>query len=176
MVEKRQHPLLALFLNQLVYAVVSFVIVTSMSGKLQFCFGLFFLFLYLSGIYSYAHKAGTDHQKSYSKVRPHIKYPLCYGLIAIAYVIVPLGIHWICQNWYVFLGVTFWESPFYFGHILYNDGVVNLAAAGIFSGIIAATTGLGYLAGIKQFHLLTLVYKLLYRPVEDSPQETKKEQ
>ena len=172
MVEKRQHPLLALFVNQLMYAVISFVIVMSMSGKLLTAFGCFFFFLYLSGVYSYAHKAGTDHQKSYSRVKPSVKYPLAYALIAVAYVLVPVGIHWLCQNWEVYLSVTFWNSPFYFGYLLYRDGVVNLLSAGIFSAIITLVIGFGYLAGIKQFHLQTLIYKLLYRPVD----ETKKEQ
>lgn len=171
MVEKRKHPLLALFVNQLMYAVISFVIVTSMSGKLLTFFGGFFFLLYLSGVYGYAHKAGTDHQKSYSKVKPSIKYPILYALIAVAYVVIPLGIHWLCRNWYVYLAVTFWNSPFYFGYILYRDGVVNLLSAGIFSAIITLVIGLGYLAGTKQFHLTALVHKLLYRPVEETEKE-----
>ena len=172
MVEKRSHPLWALFLNQLIYAVVSFVIVTSMSGKLLIFFGLFFLFLYLSGIYSYAHKAGIDHQKSYSPVSPHIKYPFCYALIAIGYLWIPLGIYVLSGNWYVYLAVTFWESPFYFGHLIYNDGVLNLISASIFSGLILLTTGFGYWAGSRRFYLIRLVHKILYRPVEQDEQKS----
>ena len=166
MLEKRQHPLVAMLLNQLLYAAVSFIIVTSMAGTLQFYFGLFFLLLYLSGIYQYAHKAGTGHQKSYSKITPHIKYPLAYALCAVLYVVVPLGICWLFHDWYVYLAVSLWEAPFYFMYLIYRDGVVNWAAAGLLSAGITLVTGLGYLAGVKQFYLIRLVHKLLYRPVE----------
>ena len=174
MVEKRQHPALALFYNQLVYAIFSFLIVTTMSGKWQLFFGLFFLLLYLSGIYSYAHKAGWDHQKSYSTVKPHLKFPLAYAVIGVLYVWVPLFIWLAVPSGTVLLLVTAWEGPFYFAHILYYDGLVNFGAAGIFSAVITLVTALGYLAGVKGFHLIALAHKLLYRPVE--PQETKKEQ
>lgn len=174
MVEKRSHPLLALFFNQLVYAIFSFLIVTSMSGKWQIFFGLFFLILYLSGIYGYAHKAGWDHQKSYSTVKPHIKFPLAYAAIGVLYVWVPLLVWLALPYGTVLLLVTAWEAPFYFAHIIYYDGVVNFGAAGIFSAIITVVTALGYLAGAKGFYLIGLAHKLLYRPVES--EETKKEQ
>ena len=174
MVEKRQHPLLALLFNHLVYAIFSFLIVTSMSGKWQIFFGVFFLILYLSGIYSYAHKAGGGHQKSYSVVKPHIKFPLAYALIAVCYVIVPLLLWLVLPYGTVYLLVLLWEAPFYFAHIIYHDGVVNFIAAGGFSALITVVTALGYLAGVKGFHLMALVHKLLYRPVET--EETKKEQ
>ncbi len=154
--------------NQLIYAVISFVIVTTMSGKLLQVFGLFFFLLYLSGIYSYAHKAGNGHQKSYSKVRPNPIYPLGYGLIAVMYLAVPLAIYWCFQTMGVYLIVTFWNAPFFFGRLIFNDGVVNLMSAGIFSVIILFTCGMGYLAGCKQFSLLSLVYRLLYRKVEST--------
>lgn len=176
MVEKRKHPLVALLFNQLLYAVISFVIVTTMSGSMQLVFGLFFFLLYLSGVYSYAHKAGTDHQKSYSKIPPHIKFPLCYALIAILYLVIPLGIYELYRHWYVYLAVIFWNAPFFFGHIISLEEGVNLVAAGVFSGCILVVTCFGYFAGVKQFYLISLVHKLLYRPVEEDPQETKKEQ
>ena len=174
MVEKRKHPLLALFFNQLVYAILAFLIVTTAGGKLQLFFGLFFLILYLLGVYGYAQKAGWDHQKSYSKVKPHVKFPIAYAFVAICYMVVPLLCWLAFPHWVVHFVVTIWNGVFYFAHIIYNDGIVNFGAAGIFSAVIAVVTGLGYLAGIKGFHLTAVAYKLLYRPVET--EETKKEQ
>ena len=174
MVEKRQHPFVALFFNQLVYAIFSFFIVTTVSGRWQLFFGIFFLILYLFGVYGYAHRAGWDHQKSYSMVKPHIKFPLAYALIGICYVVVPLLLWLLFPYGIVYLLVTAWEGPFYFAHILYFDGVVNFIAAGIFSALIAVFSGFGYLAGVKGFHLITWVHQLLYHPVESD--ETKKEQ
>ncbi len=175
MVEKRRHPLWAMFGNQLLYAAVSFMIVTGMAGKMQIYFGLFFLFLYLAGIYQYAHKAGNDHQKSYSKIRPNAKFPVAYALCAILYVALPLGLCALFHNWYVYLAVTFWEAPFYFMYIIYRDGVVNWAVAGILSAGIALISGLGYLAGVKQFYIIRVVHSLLYRPVNNPENKSDKE-
>lgn len=173
MVEKRKHPLLGLFLNQFVYAFLSFVIVTTVAGKFQIFFGVFFLLLFLSGIYGYAHKAGTEHQKSYSKVRPHVKFPFAYSLIGLAYLWIPLGIHWLCHHFWVTFVVLFWEAPYYFAPIIFDNGTVNFMAGGIFSGLISAAAFLGYWAGSKQFYLIKLLHKLLYRPVESPSEETK---
>lgn len=176
MVEKRTHPLIALFINHLMYACLSFIIVTSMTGNMQTFFGIFFLVLYLFGIYGYAQKAGNDHQKSYSKVKPHVKFPLGYAAIGVAYLVLPLCLWMVVPHWVIYLLATFWDAPFYFAHIVYNDGVVNFIAAGIFSVLIIVVTLLGYWAGVKRFHLMTLVHQLLYRPVKEPTQETKKEQ
>ena len=164
MVEKRQHPLIGLLWNQAMYAVVSFVIVTTAQGTWQQIFGLFFFLLYLSGVYGYCKKAGTGHQKSYSEIKPHAKFPTAYALVAIGYFLVPLGIAYLLPYEIVRLIVIFWESPFFFG------GVVNMIGFSIppmiiFSAIIVVFSYLGYLAGVKQFSVTPYVVKLLYRPV-----------
>lgn len=174
MVEKRKHPLLALFFNQALYATISFVIVTSMVGGWQQFFGAFFLILFLSGIYSYTRRAGTDHQKTYSKIKPHIKYPTAYAAVGLGYLAVPLGIVAIFKNWIVQLVVIFWEAPFYFGNIISGSGGIRLLPAAIFGGLIVAVSYLGYLAGVKQFYFTPYLTKLLYRPVDDDSQKTNK--
>lgn len=174
MVEKRKHPLLALFFNQLLYAVVSFVIVTSMTGKLQQFFGAFFLILYLSGLYSYARRAGCDHQKSYSQIKPHIKFPTVYAVVALCYFVIPLVIAYFAKNWIVQLIVIFWESPFYFGNVISAAGEIRLLSVGIFGILMIAITYLGYLAGVKQFYFTPYLTKLLYRPVDNQDDKTKK--
>ena len=174
MVEKRKHPLLALFFNQLLYAGVSFIIVTSMTGGWQQFFGVFFLILYLSGLYSYARRAGCDHQKSYSKIKPGAKYPTAYALVALGYFVIPLGIAYLAKNWIVQLVTIFWESPFYFGEVIKGTGEINLFPVGIFGGLIIVITYLGYLAGVKQFYFTPYLTKLLYRPIENNEDETNK--
>ncbi len=174
MVEKRKHPLLALFFNQALYATISFVIVTSMVGGWQQFFGAFFLILFLSGIYSYTRRAGTDHQKTYSKIKPHIKYPTAYAAVGLGYLAVPLGIAAIFKNWIVQLVVIFWEAPFYFGNVISVSGEIRLLPAAIFGGLIVAVSYLGYLAGVKQFYFTPYLTKLLYRPVDDDSQKTNK--
>ncbi len=174
MVEKRQHPLLALFTNQLLYAVVSFMIVTSMAGKWQQFFGAFFFILYLSGIFSYSRKAGTSHQKSYSMIKPHVKFPTAYALVALGYLVVPLGIAYLAKNWIVQLVVIFWEAPFYFGNVILASGNINLYPVAIFGGLIILFTYLGYFAGVKQFYFTPYLNKLLYRPVDNENDKTNK--
>ena len=171
MVEKRQHPLLALLTNQLLYAVTSFIIVTSMTGKWQQFFGVFFLILYLSGLYSYARRAGFSHQKPYSTIKPHIKFPTAYSLVALGYFIIPLGIAYFAKNWIVQLVVIFWEAPFYFGNVISASGEFRLMPMAIFSSLILLFTYLGYLAGVKQFYFSPYLTKLLYRPIEDTKQD-----
>lgn len=174
MVEKRKHPLLALFFNQLLYAVISFVIVTSMVDGWQQFFGVFFLILYLSGLYSYARRAGNDHQKSYSQIKPHVKFPIAYTLVALGYFIIPLGIAYFAKNWIVQLIVIFWESPFYFGNPIVASGEIRLLPMAIFSGLIVLFTCFGYLAGVKQFYFTPHLNKILYRPVENENDKTNK--
>lgn len=165
MVEKRMHPLLGLLWNQFMYAVVSFVIVTTVKAPWQLVFGLFFFFLYLSGVYGYAKKAGTGHQKSYSKIKPHAKFPTAYALVAIGYFLIPLGIAYLLPYEIVRLIVIFWEAPFFFGGVVTMSGFSILPMA-IFSGVIIVFTYLGYLAGVKQFSVSPYIVKLLYRPVK----------
>ena len=174
MVEKRQHPLWAMLTNQLLYATVSFMIVTSMVGKWQQFFGAFFFMLYLSGIYSYSRRAGFSHQKSYSTMKPHIKFPTAYALVALGYLVLPLGIAYLAKNWIVQLIVIFWEAPFYFGNMIAASGEINLIPAAIFGGFIIVFTYLGYLAGVKQFYFTPYITKLLYRPVNNENDNTKK--
>ena len=171
MVEKRKHPLLALFFNQLLYAVISFIIVTSMVGGWQQFFGAFFLILYLSGLYSYARRAGYDHQKSYSQIKPHVKFPTAYTLVALGYFVIPLGIAYLAKNWIVQLIIIFWEAPFYFGNVISASGEIRLLPVAIFGALILVFTFLGYLAGVKQFFFTPYLRKLLYRPVEDTEQD-----
>ncbi len=173
MVEKRKHPLWALFTNQLIYAVISFMIVTSMAGKWQQFFGAFFFILYLSGIYSYARRAGHSHQKSYSTVKPHIKFPTAYSLAALLYLIVPLVIAYFAKNWIVQLVVIFWEAPFYFGNVISVSGAINPISVVIFGVLIVLFTYLGYLAGVKQFYFTPYLNKLLYRPIEEQDETNK---
>ncbi len=168
MVEKRKHPLLALFFNQLLYAVISFIIVTSMVGGWQQFFGVFFLILYLSGLYSYARRAGCDHQKSYSQIKPHVKFPTAYTLVALGYFVIPLAVAYFAKNWIVQLIIIFWEAPFYFGNVISAAGDIRLLPVCIFGGLMIVTTYLGYLAGVKQFYFTPYLTKLLYRPVEDN--------
>ncbi len=174
MVEKRKHPLLALFFNQLLYAVISFVIVTSMTGTWQQFFGCFFFILYLSGIYSYARRAGTDHQKSYSQIKPNIKFPTAYALIALGYFVIPLGIAYLANHWIVQLVTIFWEAPFYFGNVILASGEIRLIPIAIFGGLMILVTYLGYLAGVKQFCFTPLLTKLLYRPADNQNDKTNK--
>ena len=171
MVEKRQHPILALLWNQLLYAVISFVMVTTMTGSWQQFFGVFFLILYLSGVYSYARRAGSDHQKSYSRVKPHIKFPCAYALVALGWFVLPLGIAFLAKHWLVQLVVIFWEAPFYFGNVISASGEIRLLPMAIFGGLILLFTFLGYLAGVKQFFFTPYLRKLLYRPVSDETQD-----
>ena len=173
MVEKRKHPLLALFLNQLLYATVAFFIVTSMTGRWQLFFGLFFLMLYLSGLYGYSHRAGRDHQKPYSQVKPSIKYPIAYVLVALGYFVIPLGIAYLAKNWIVQLIVIIWESPFYFSNVILPSGDIHLVPVAIFSGLIVLFTAFGYYAGVKQFYFSPYLNKWLYRPIENQDEKKK---
>ena len=166
MVEKRFHPLIGLLWNQLTYAVISFVIVTTMSGTWQQLFGLFFFILYLTGVYNYAKKAGTGHQKSYSTIKPHAKFPTAYALVALGYFLIPLAISYLVHYELVLVIISFWESPFFFGNVLpmQNFSLLSLL---VFCGSILVVPYLGYLAGVKQFSITPYIVKLLYRPVED---------
>lgn len=173
MVEKRFHPLLGLLWNQTLIAFVSFIIVTTMKGTWQQVFGLFFFWLYLSGVYGYAKKAGLGHNRSYSTIRPHIKFPFAYALVALGYFLVPLGIAYLAKNTIVTLIVIMWEAPFYFGKMISLTQGIRLFPIAVFGSLIFVAPFLGYWAGLKGFSVMPYIVKLLYRPIEENSEETK---
>ena len=53
-------------------------------------------------------------------------------------------------------------------------GEIRLLSVGIFGILMIAITYLGYLAGVKQFYFTPYLTKLLYRPVDNQDDKTKK--
>jgi hypothetical protein len=92
-VEKRKNPFVALLGNHLMFSVLCLFIVIPLNGNFKLGYGLFFLFLYLLGIYAYAEKTAIEQTKSYSTIKPSFKYPLLYGLIAVLYFLLPIALY-----------------------------------------------------------------------------------
>ena len=161
-VEKRKPAAVALLLNHLMFAIISLFIVLQMGeGGVMVAFGVFFLLLYLLGIYDYSNRVAVEQMKSYSTVKPGLKYPLIYSLIATAYFLVPVLVYQIFKLPAVILTLVVINAQFMFSSFIY-DAVINYATVVLFCGLIFLFSFLGYLAGLKGFSLAAFLSKYLY--------------
>lgn len=173
-VEKRKHPLLSLLGNHLMFSVLCFFIVVQMQGAWQMAFGTFFFLLYISGIYSYAHRAATEQSKSYSTVRPHVKFPVAYALIALGYFLIPILLYDVTNDLTIGLITMVFDAQFVFGNFL-ADGNILYTPVIVFSVILVAMAFLGYLAGVKGFRIAPKINKMLYKNPTPKKQPKKKQ-
>jgi Ca2+/Na+ antiporter len=161
-VEKRKTPFLALLGNHLMFSVLCLFIVVPLSGNFKFWYGIFFLSLYLFGIYGYAEKTAIEQTKSYSTTNPSFKYPIAYGLIAVLYFLLPIVLFSFIKYGEIMLLIVFIDSPFMFSDLLF-DGKINYQTVLIFSLIIMAFPILGYFFGKIGFSPMSKINRLLYR-------------
>jgi len=166
-VEKRKPPAIALLGNHMMFSVIALFIVLNMgSGAVKIGFGVFFLILYLFGVYDYSNRDGIEHKKSYSTITPSFKYPIVYGLIGMSYLLVPCLAFLAAMgypNAKIFTGLFFLATNAQF---LFMDSFsieyINWLPLTIFCLLIMAFSVLGYLSGIKGFRLAALLSKYLY--------------
>lgn len=161
-VEKRKNPFLALLGNHLMFSVLCLFIVVPLNGNFKLGYGLFFLFLYLLGIYAYSEKTAIEQTKSYSTTKPSFKYPLLYGLIAVLYFLLPIALYSFLKYGEIMLFLVFINSPFLFSNLIF-DGKINYQTMLIFSVVIIAFSFLGYYFGKIGFSPMSKINKLLYR-------------
>ena len=161
-VEKRKNPFLALLGNHLMFSVLCTFIVLGMSGSWKFWYGLFFLFLYLLGIYGYAEKTAIEQTKPYSTTKPSFQYPIAYGLIAVLYFLFPIVLYALIQYGEVMLFMVFFDAPFMFTDLI-ADAKINYQTAAIFAAVIMLVSLLGYYFGKIGFSPMAKINKLLYR-------------
>ena len=166
-VEKRRPPAVALLTNHLMFSVISFFIVLNMpEGGFQVGFGVFFLILYLFGVYDYSNRDGIEHTRSYSTIKPSFKYPLMHGLIGMSYLILPLLIFLASRSnevarFYTFLFFLITNAQFEFT-LAVQPEYIKWATMALFCLLIIASSILGYLAGIKGFRIAAVLSKYLY--------------
>ena len=166
-VEKRKPPAIALLGNHMMFSVITFFIVLNMpEGGIQVSFGVFFLILYLFGVYDYSSRDGIEHKKSYSTIEPSFKYPIIYGLIGMSYLLVPVLILAATLSNkiigpYAFLFFLLTNSHFEFSLFVKPD-FINWIMLLVFCGSIMLFSVLGYLSGIKGFRLAAKISKYLY--------------
>ena len=166
-VEKRRPPAIALLGNHMMFSIITFFIVLNMSyGAVKTSFGVFFLILYLFGVYDYSNRDGIEHKKSYSKVEPSFKYPIIQGLIGMSYLFVPCLAYIVTMNnpdMKIFTGLFFLATNAHFMFLeSFSIEYISWLVFSVFCLLIPIFSVLGYLSGIKGFRLAAHIAKYLY--------------
>ena len=167
-VEKRKPPWLALLINHLMMSTISlFIVFLNMDfGPIRMSFGIFFLILYLFGVYDYSNREGIEHTKSYSKIAHSFKYPIIYGFVGMSYLLVPALLVLILKfapdiQFFVMIFLYLTNAHFFFEMFITFD-YFNWYILMLHCSLIMAFSVLGYLSGIKGFRLAAVLSKYLY--------------
>lgn len=188
----RNYQFWRMMLNHMIAVIVAFVIQIAACWYyfdktiIKYIISIIFIISYSYMIYSGAHKLASMDAKSYTSLKPEMKWGVLWGIAIAVTIFIAITVYFLnykffssgdgesLNNWgsvAVNIMIIIWMSP-YMG-FLFNNGINVWIIAGAASVIAVVSSTLGYAAGINNFDIWEKLDSLTIEKEDEEDDEDK---